>query len=145
MLKTYRVFREGLRLAHGAVEQVQDPGCVVCVVIEQESCGCALGDDWRVDHPDLGARAEGRALDLRLDLWNHSPTGFEYGYGGSGPAQLALALLADALGDDERAVRLHQQFKWRYVATRPRWDPWSMTDEQVRLAADEIEHHEALR
>jgi hypothetical protein len=39
-------------------------------------------------------------LNLRLDLRNHSPSGFEWGYGGSGPAQLALALLADCLGDD---------------------------------------------
>ena len=47
-------------------------------------------------------------LPLRLDLFNHSPTGFGWGYGGSGPAQLALALLADFLGDDDRAIRLHQ-------------------------------------
>jgi hypothetical protein len=55
-------------------------------------------------------------LPLRLDLFNHSPTGFSWGYGGSGPAQLALALLADALGDDGLAVRLHQAFKFRVVA-----------------------------
>ena len=48
----------------------------------------------------------GKPLDPRLDLWNHSPTGFQWGYGGSGPAQLALALLADYLGDDEQAVAL---------------------------------------
>ena len=35
----------------------------------------------------------GRALNPRFDLWNHSPSGFEWGYGGSGPAQLALAKL----------------------------------------------------
>ena len=52
-----------------------------------------------------------RPLDPRLDLWEHSPTGFEWGYGGSGPAQLALALLADHLGDDELAMALHQDFK----------------------------------
>ena len=45
-----------------------------------------------------------RALPLRLDLQNHSPDGFEWGYGGSGPSQLALAILADCLGDDERAA-----------------------------------------
>lgn len=39
----------------------------------------------------------GEILDPRLDLMNHSPSGFEYGYGGSGPAQLALAILADHL------------------------------------------------
>jgi hypothetical protein len=32
-----------------------------------------------------------RSLELRLDLFNHSPIGFEWGYGGSGPAQLAPA------------------------------------------------------
>jgi hypothetical protein len=41
-----------------------------------------------------------KPLPLRLDLFNHSPTGFSWGDGGSGPAQLAVALLADALGDD---------------------------------------------
>ena len=40
-----------------------------------------------------------KPLDSRRDLWNHSPTGFEWGYCGSGPAQLALALLADHLGE----------------------------------------------
>jgi hypothetical protein len=54
-------------------------------------------------------------LKQRQELWNHSPTGFEWGYGGSGPAQLALALLCDALNDDERAVDLHQAFKWAVV------------------------------
>ena len=51
------------------------------------------------------------ALKPRFDLWNHSPDGFNWGYGGSGPAQLALAILADCLGDDADAVRLHQVFK----------------------------------
>ena len=45
-----------------------------------------------------------RPLNLRLDLYNHSPTGFEWGYSGSGPAQLALALLADHLGNGEAAL-----------------------------------------
>ena len=36
-------------------------------------------------------------LHKRLDLANHSPTGFSWGYGGSGPAQLALAILAHYL------------------------------------------------
>lgn len=41
-------------------------------------------------------------LPLRTDVANHSPTGHEWGYGGSGPAQLALDLLLDATHDDER-------------------------------------------
>jgi hypothetical protein len=49
-------------------------------------------------------------LPLRLDLRNHSPTGFECGYGGSGPSQLALALLADATGDDRFALEQYRYF-----------------------------------
>jgi hypothetical protein len=75
-------------------------------------------------------------LDPRLDLWNHSTTGFEFGYGGSGPAQLALAILADALGDEQLAVRLHQQFKWAFVARFPR-EGFTMTAEEIDQWAEE--------
>jgi hypothetical protein len=82
-------------------------------------------------------RGDARALPLRLDLFNHSPTGFEWGYGGSGPAQLALALIADALGDDAIAIRLHQAYKWRAIATLPRMRPWRLTQlEVLQVAAD---------
>lgn len=50
-------------------------------------------------------------LPERWDLVNHSPDGFEWGYRGSGPAQLALALLADATGNDNLAIDMHQAFK----------------------------------
>jgi Family of unknown function (DUF6166) len=61
-------------------------------------------------------------LDPRLDLRNHSPTGFEWGYGGSGPAQLALALAASRL-PDALAHAIHQHLKWTLVATLDReWD-----------------------
>jgi Family of unknown function (DUF6166) len=72
----------------------------------------------------------GAPLNPRLDLWNHSPTGFEWGYGGSGPAQLALALLADHLGDDEKAIDLHQQFKFSIVAGLP-YPGWQLTSLQI--------------
>lgn len=65
-----------------------------------------------------------RDLSPRLDLANHSPTGFEWGYGGSGPAQLALAILADFVGDnDERVLDLYQEFKRDMIADLPadRW------------------------
>ncbi len=71
-----------------------------------------------------------RPLNPRLDLWNHSPTGFEWGYGGSGPAQLALALLADHIGDDREAVRLHQDFK-QVVVTRLSYRLWELTGSQM--------------
>ena len=39
-------------------------------------------------------------LDCRYDLFSASPSGFEWGYGGSGPAQLAIAILAHAYDED---------------------------------------------
>jgi hypothetical protein len=55
-------------------------------------------------------------------VWNHSPDGFEFGYGGSGPAQLALAILLAAGLSDDRAARLHQKFKWEFIARLPQGD-----------------------
>jgi hypothetical protein len=75
----------------------------------------------------------GVPLNPRLDLWNHSPTGFEWGYGGSGPAQLALAILADHLDDDDEAVRLYQEFKREVVAKFDR-RAWTLTSEQLQDA-----------
>ena len=84
-------------------------------------------------------------LPLRLDLFNHSPTGFSWGYGGSGPAQLALALLADALGDDDRAIRLHQAFKFRVVACWPEGERWWITADQIEAVVKVIKQEAAQR
>ena len=73
---------------------------------------------------------DGGPLDPRLDLRNHSPTGFEWGYGGSGPAQLALAALADHLGDDAEALRLYQDFKFAVVAKLPH-ESWTLSSEDI--------------
>lgn len=50
----------------------------------------------------------------------HSPTGLEFGYGGSGPADLALNILIKFGLSRERAWDLHQDFKWHFVAKIPR-------------------------
>lgn len=46
---------------------------------------------------------------------NHSPDGFQCGYGGSGPAQAALAILLFKT-DKELAQKHYQAFKWEFVA-----------------------------
>lgn len=50
----------------------------------------------------------------------HSPTGFEWGYGGSGPADLALNILLKFGVPKEAAERLHQKFKFDVVCRIPR-------------------------
>lgn len=57
-----------------------------------------------------------RELPPRNDLVNHSPDGFEWGYAGSGPAQLAFAILLDAF-DEKTARTWYQEFKDRKIAT----------------------------
>jgi hypothetical protein len=49
-------------------------------------------------------------------LRNHSPTGFAWGYEGSGPAQLALAILLEAGATDEQALAHYQDFKREQIA-----------------------------
>jgi len=87
----------------------------------------------RIEPLQCEVTVDGEPLDPRLDLWNHSPTGFEWGYGGSGPAQLALAILAHHLGDDEEAVRLHQRFKW-LVTSGLDHEGWELTSGEVDTA-----------
>ncbi|NPV52173.1 MAG: hypothetical protein HPY71_01465 [Firmicutes bacterium] len=48
----------------------------------------------------------------------HSPTGMEWGYGGSGPADFALNILA-LFTDEKTAYSLHQEFKWDFIAKLP--------------------------
>ncbi|MGH7979968.1 MAG: DUF6166 domain-containing protein [Limisphaerales bacterium] len=80
---------------------------------------------------------DGRPLPERKDLYNHSPTGFEWGYGGSGPAQLALALLADHLGDGDQALALYQEFKRRVVAALP-FPWWKLTSSDIEKVLKKI-------
>jgi hypothetical protein len=70
-----------------------------------------------------------------LKLFNHSPTGFSWGYGGSGPAQLALAILLDFTGDPEIAVRFHQTFKTDKISCLE--DRFVLTDAEIQRWLDE--------
>lgn len=49
----------------------------------------------------------------------HSPTGFEWGYGGSGPADLALNTLLAMGCDREEAEWWHQAFKTAFISPIP--------------------------
>ena len=70
-------------------------------------------------------------LKPRTDLRNHSPDGFNWGYQGSGPAQLALALLCDVTGSDKLAATHYQRFKSDHVA---RWNQDSFETTSVEIS-----------
>lgn len=108
---------------------------------------------------------DGMELPWRLDIRKHSPTGLEWGYLGSGPAQLALAILCDHffrhpddvklvpetwredVGFTERgqtaspsevaALAVYQRFKGKCINALPR-DGWALTSDDVRRHIAEI-------
>ena len=77
-------------------------------------------------------KSNGQMLKMRLDIVNHSPTGPEWGYDGSGPAQLALAILMDFFGDDKRQMveEVYQSFKRDVIAKLPK-GTWEITDQAI--------------
>jgi hypothetical protein len=62
----------------------------------------------------------------------HSPTGMQWGYGGSGPADLALSILTDVFGGRvELGDLYYQEFKMDFVAG---WgDSWVISQEEIDL------------
>lgn len=68
-----------------------------------------------------------------LAIRNHSPDGFSWGYSGSGPIQLALAILLDHLGHKvggrALAAKLYQSFKRKFIA--PAGDILEISDRQI--------------
>jgi hypothetical protein len=79
---------------------------------------------------------DGKPLDPRFDLKRLSPTGFEWTYEGNGQAQLALALLADHLGDDTKALALYEPFMRAVVADLD--NSWELTSAEIDAAVKDL-------
>ena len=79
---------------------------------------------------------DGYPLDQRLDLRRYSGNGFEWTYEGAESRQLALAILADHLGDAERALALVEPFMREVVANFD--NTWEMTSEDVDDAVEAL-------
>jgi len=69
-----------------------------------------------------------------------SPAGFEWGYGGSGPADTALSILADFFDEQPtreqirrgnmKAWAFHQPFKWQFISPAP-YAGFTLTEQQI--------------
>jgi hypothetical protein len=66
-----------------------------------------------------GMFGENKIMNVRRTIVKHSPDGFEWGYGGSGPADLALNILAMFVPEN-RAQEIYQDFKFEFVAAIPK-------------------------
>ena len=97
----------------------------------------------------VGFRVDGRAVvlnlsehrrlspDRSLDVVNHSPSGFEWGYAGSGPAQLACGLLLDYYDDAQIAREHYIAFRTRVISQLECDGPaacWHLTGEEIDAA-----------
>lgn len=69
-------------------------------------------------------------------IMNHSPDGFNWGYGGSGPSQLALAIVLDLGMAPWDALTIHQKFKEEVIAAMP--DNWERNETQFRTVIDRL-------
>ena len=87
-----------------------------------------------------------------ISPYTHTPDGLEWAYGGSGPADLALSILANYFGEEPSKVELfygrckcwdpHQAFKREFITTAPK-EGFSISSEQIedwlkQWARDEI-------
>jgi Family of unknown function (DUF6166) len=80
-----------------------------------------------------------RLLPPRNDLHDHSPNGFSWGYSGSGPAELSLAMLMQVFQDWSRVQSIYQIFKERFIAHIPQHPNWTANGADVYALALQIE------
>ena len=84
----------------------------------------------------IEVRADGEKIGRPLrHLVRHSPTGFEWGYGGSGPADTARSILADHLGHPVPPA-VYQRFKAAVVQNLAK--EWHLASQQIDQALTTI-------
>ncbi|WP_255199028.1 DUF6166 domain-containing protein [Halorarius litoreus] len=129
-----------------------DPRAVVQDASErwQASADCVEYVGMRVDGTPvvLNLTAHERLSPNRsLGLVRHSPTGFDWGYTGSGPAQLACALLLDYTDNETVAQQHYIQFRDDVVSQLECSGPancWHLTGDDIEAALTEFEEDRAL-
>lgn len=65
-------------------------------------------------------------------LVHHSPTGFEFGYGGSGPADLARSIVGDLFETEDPAPKDYQNVKAVFLAPLEGDGPFEITETEIR-------------
>jgi Family of unknown function (DUF6166) len=85
----------------------------------------------------LVVTVDGRPLGEHYEVRRFTKFGFEWTYEGDSPHQLALAILADYLCDNARAIRLSGPFMKEVVANLD--NDWQFTGAQIDAAVRSIE------
>jgi hypothetical protein len=84
-----------------------------------------------------------RPLDEHYGVKRFTRYGFEWSYEGESPQQLALAILADHLGDGQRAIALSEPFMKTVVANFD--NDWRLTGSEIDRFIAEIKERSELK
>ena len=71
------------------------------------------------------------SLEKSLQIADHSPDGFQWGYNGSGPAQLAAAILYEITDNVDLSREYYQLFKFDHVS---QWgDTFEISEFEIKI------------
>jgi hypothetical protein len=87
----------------------------------------------------LRVTVDGKPLPEHYEVKKFTSYGFEWTYEGESPQQLALAILVDYLGDNDRAIRLSEPFMKSVVANLD--NDWTLKSGEIDGALQSIEKH----
>ena len=84
----------------------------------------------------IAVSVDGQPLDERYDIQRFTNSGFEWTYEGDSPRQLALALLADHLGDDAQALQLSDKFMKEKISDLD--NDWALNGDEIDSIVNEM-------
>ncbi|HWK86748.1 MAG TPA: DUF6166 domain-containing protein [Xanthobacteraceae bacterium] len=87
----------------------------------------------------LRVTVDGRPLSEHYEVKQFTKYGFEWTYEGESPQQLALAILVDHLGDNEKAIRLSAPFMKKVVANLD--NDWTLKSDEIDQALKTLDKH----
>lgn len=79
---------------------------------------------------------DGELLDQQLHVKQFTDLGFEWTYEGDSPRQLALAILVNHFGDEEKALALCEPFMKSVITQLD--NEWQLTSEEIDKALSDI-------
>jgi hypothetical protein len=73
----------------------------------------------------------GEKIDPLEDLVEEGAKGFNWGYGGTGPANLALCIVKDFFGKEAPQVQFYHDLKWNVIAGLKQGQSFQITSEDL--------------
>ena len=84
-----------------------------------------------MEHTEIVTLIELAKSELQSKIADHSPDGFQWGYSGSGPAQLAAAILYEITDDVELSRGYYELFKHDHVS---QWeDTFEISEFEIKI------------